>query len=148
SRSPMTENSAHPASREAAGTIYGGRKSGRGCDGTSRDLEKPRHDDLNGIGCEVVGETRKLFREDSGFQLLDPRGVFVELHLDNLVEAAIDGGKAFMHLKIADAACFVRRKFAGWLATKQTASATGSKVPVASASLERIDGMHQDESPF
>jgi hypothetical protein len=29
---------------------------------------------------------------------LDPRSVFVQLHLDDLVEAAIDGGKAFVHL--------------------------------------------------
>ena len=53
---------------------------------------------MNGVGCEVVGETRKLFQEDSGFQLLDPRSVFVELHLDDLVEAAIRGSKTFVHL--------------------------------------------------
>jgi hypothetical protein len=42
---------------------------------------------LNAVGCEVVGETRKLSRKDSGFQLLGSRGVFLELHLDDLIEA-------------------------------------------------------------
>jgi hypothetical protein len=64
-------------------------------DVTARHGSWPRRDELNGVGCEVVRETQRLFREDSGFQLLDRRGVFVELYLDDLVEAAIDGGKTF-----------------------------------------------------
>jgi hypothetical protein len=38
------------------------------------------------------------------FSFFDPSSVFVELRLYDLVEAAIDGGKAFMHLfaKAAD----------------------------------------------
>jgi hypothetical protein len=55
---------------------------------------------FNGVGREVVGELRKLFREDSGFQLLDPSGAFVELYLDDPVEAAIDGGKPFVRLLV------------------------------------------------
>ena len=61
-------------------------------------IRKPRCDESNGVGREVAGETQKLFCEDSGFQLLDPRGLFVELHLDDLVETTIDGGKTFVHL--------------------------------------------------
>jgi hypothetical protein len=64
-----------------------GVRAKRGCDGAS----EARRDELNGVGCEAVGETRRLFRENSGFQLLDSRGLFVELQLDYLVEAAIDG---------------------------------------------------------
>jgi hypothetical protein len=45
----------------------------------------------------MASERRRLFCEDGALQFLDPRGVFVQLHLDELVEAAIDGGKAFMH---------------------------------------------------
>jgi len=55
-------------------------------------LERLRATNFNGVGCAVVGEPRKLFREDSGFQPLDPSGAFVELHLDDPVEAAIDDG--------------------------------------------------------
>ena len=61
-------------------------------------IRKPRCDESNGVGREVAGERQKLFCEDSGFQLLDPRGLFVELHLDDLVETTIDGGKTFVHL--------------------------------------------------
>jgi hypothetical protein len=43
------------------------------------------------------GERRRLFGEDGGFQFLDPRGMLVELRLNDLVEAAIDGGKAVVH---------------------------------------------------
>ena len=44
------------------------------------------------VGCE-------LFGEDSGLQFFDPRGVLVELHLYDVVEAAIDVGKAFVHVE-------------------------------------------------
>jgi hypothetical protein len=40
----------------------------------------------------------KLFWEDGGLKLFDAAGVFVELHLDDLIEAAIDGGEAVKHL--------------------------------------------------
>ena len=61
-------------------------------------MERLGATNFNGVGCEVVGEPRKLFREDSSFQLLDPSGAFVELHLDDPVEVAIAGGKTLMHL--------------------------------------------------
>jgi hypothetical protein len=50
-------------------------------------LERLGATNFNGVGCEVVGEPRKLFRGDSGFQLLDPSGAFAELHLDDPVKA-------------------------------------------------------------
>jgi hypothetical protein len=46
----------------------------------------------------LVTLPRRLFGEDGGFQFLDPRGVLVELRLNDLVEAAIDGREAFVHL--------------------------------------------------
>jgi hypothetical protein len=44
----------------------------------------------------LKGETKIILRRRQ--QFFDPRGVFVQLHLDDLVEAAIDGGKTFVHL--------------------------------------------------
>jgi hypothetical protein len=46
----------------------------------------------------VSGAARKLFWEDGGLQLSDPAGVFVQLHLNDLIEAAIDGQETFLHL--------------------------------------------------
>jgi hypothetical protein len=97
SRSPR-RRFRHIPPEEAVGTINGWHMSGRGCDGTSRGLERLDPTNWHGVGCEVVGEAQKLFREDSGFQLLDPSGVFVELHLNDLVGAAIDGGKTRVRL--------------------------------------------------
>jgi hypothetical protein len=47
-------------------------------------------------GCHGALRNRTLFGEDCGFQFFDPSSVFVELRLNDLIEAAIDGGKAVM----------------------------------------------------
>jgi hypothetical protein len=43
-------------------------------------------------------QARRLFGEDGSFQFLDPRCVLVELRLNDLIEAAIDGREAVVHL--------------------------------------------------
>jgi hypothetical protein len=50
------------------------------------------------VAMVLVTRTRSLFGEDGGFQFLDPRGMLVELRLNDLIEAAVDGGKSVMHL--------------------------------------------------
>jgi hypothetical protein len=52
---------------------------------------------VRGNGRHRLTWSRRLFGKDRGFQLLYSRGVLVELHLYDVVEPAIDGGKAVMH---------------------------------------------------
>ena len=46
------------------------------------------------------GKGVRLFREGGCLQLFEAAGVYAELHLEDLIEAAIDGRKALIHLAL------------------------------------------------